>query len=283
MAYTSCTRNTKAHVCRTCSRPLPIDCFKYHKNTKGYSYYEIWACKRCQSLTEMERKRRPDVKARNAARRKELYWEKKRVEQAKLNSKRSYIKRKKLRMFKKDALFVECRSCKKILPRDSYYRKNDWQCPQCCCAETQSYHARKRIEDPEWYKRSVAKLLQWKKDNPERVYLQQRILKNRRLKRMLENGTHDFTHEQWLSLIDFWDYTCAYCDKRGGNLERDHVVPLAKGGEHTLSNIVPSCPSCNRKKETLDMRTWLNDEQRYEATLTTMGDTEYEIYAKENM
>ena len=130
-------------------------------------------------------------------------------------------------------------------------------------------------------RKGLEQLYKWKADNPERERLRQRTVKNKRLKRLLENGTHDFTHEQWLRLIAHWNYTCAYCDKRGGRLERDHILPLARGGEHTLSNIVPSCGHCNRKKETLDMRTWLNDEQRYEAILMTVGDAEYDILRDE--
>ena len=32
--------------------------------------------------------------------------------------------------------------------------------------------------------------------------------------------------------------------------EIDHVIPLAKGGLHTLSNLRPSCTYCNRSKGT---------------------------------
>ena len=177
-------------------------------------------------------------------------------------------------MFKKDAMFIECRDCKQILLQ-SEFRRCDYQCKECAKREAVEYRARKRIEDPEWHERSMAKLRQWKAANPERVRLRKRARTNKRMEYILENGVHDFTHKQWLHLIAHWDYTCAYCDKRGGTLEREHVISLSKGGEHTLSNIVPACGTCNRKKEKLDMRTWLNDEQRYEAILTTMGDAEY--------
>ena len=33
-------------------------------------------------------------------------------------------------------------------------------------------------------------------------------------------------------------------------LEMDHITPLSKGGDHTASNIVPCCRSCNAKKGT---------------------------------
>jgi 5-methylcytosine-specific restriction endonuclease McrA len=30
--------------------------------------------------------------------------------------------------------------------------------------------------------------------------------------------------------------------------ELDHIIPLAKGGDHTKSNVQCVCASCNRKK-----------------------------------
>lgn len=59
----------------------------------------------------------------------------------------------------------------------------------------------------------------------------------------------DFTHAQWIAMQEHFKHCCAYCGKRAkGHLTQDHVTPLRKGGNHTLSNIVPACRSCNSKK-----------------------------------
>lgn len=59
----------------------------------------------------------------------------------------------------------------------------------------------------------------------------------------------DFTHQQWVELQDRYDHRCAYCGKRfKGKLTQDHVIPLSKNGNHTLSNIVPACGPCNSSK-----------------------------------
>ncbi|CAO0836155.1 Bacteriophage protein OS=Streptomyces microflavus OX=1919 GN=Smic_81110 PE=4 SV=1 [Streptomyces microflavus] len=39
-------------------------------------------------------------------------------------------------------------------------------------------------------------------------------------------------------------YGCAFCGGPYDDIE--HLVPLSKGGEHSLDNIVPSCRDCNR-------------------------------------
>ena len=45
------------------------------------------------------------------------------------------------------------------------------------------------------------------------------------------------------------NYTCAYCGKRGGILEIDHILPISRGGSDNKSNLVTSCRHCNRQKK----------------------------------
>lgn len=46
---------------------------------------------------------------------------------------------------------------------------------------------------------------------------------------------------------------CAYCGDPvpPSAMQVDHVVPLRKGGEDTLDNMLPACRSCNHYKSTL--------------------------------
>ncbi|MFB7919238.1 HNH endonuclease [Streptomyces sp. NPDC056061] len=54
-----------------------------------------------------------------------------------------------------------------------------------------------------------------------------------------------FTHTDMLRDWEDHDlYACAFC---GGPYEEiEHLVPLSRGGEHSLANLVPSCIECNR-------------------------------------
>jgi hypothetical protein len=57
---------------------------------------------------------------------------------------------------------------------------------------------------------------------------------------------------------DLW--ACTYCDSSlGGKVvgEVDHVVPMSAGGLHILSNMVPSCRTCNRGKSDRPVQVWL--------------------------
>ena len=44
------------------------------------------------------------------------------------------------------------------------------------------------------------------------------------------------------------NYTCLYCNKKGGKLEVDHIVPLSRGGNNDTENLTTSCQKCNRQK-----------------------------------
>ena len=44
---------------------------------------------------------------------------------------------------------------------------------------------------------------------------------------------------------------CFYCKAKVKDLTIDHVTPLARGGSHTLDNIVFACHECNSKKRDL--------------------------------
>lgn len=41
---------------------------------------------------------------------------------------------------------------------------------------------------------------------------------------------------------------CRKCGRRTGDLEIDHIIPIAKGGKSTYENLQTLCKSCNKKK-----------------------------------
>ena len=81
------------------------------------------------------------------------------------------------------------------------------------------------------------------KDNKERVNAWS--AKRRALK--LKATVEDFTAQD---VLDKWGTDCHICKKSIDALDwhMEHVVPLSKGGEHSLSNVKPSHPICNLSK-----------------------------------
>lgn len=62
---------------------------------------------------------------------------------------------------------------------------------------------------------------------------------------------------------------CAYCGDpiAFGAMQVDHVVPLRKGGEDTLDNMLPACRSCNHYKSTLTVEQFRVAVERMPAVL----------------
>lgn len=74
-----------------------------------------------------------------------------------------------------------------------------------------------------------------------------------RAARITANGG-TFTKADWQQLLRR-DKQCLCCGTIH-NLTADHVVPIAKGGQHAFSNMQVLCKSCNSKKgtQTIDYR-----------------------------
>jgi 5-methylcytosine-specific restriction endonuclease McrA len=52
------------------------------------------------------------------------------------------------------------------------------------------------------------------------------------------------------------DYTCSYCDERGGRLECDHILPVSRGGLDAMGNLATACFRCNRSKRDKTPEEW---------------------------
>ncbi len=99
------------------------------------------------------------------------------------------------------------------------------------------------------YERNKERLLkkgnEWRNRNPERVAAYAR--KRRASRRGA--AINDLTMEQWNRIQQAYGHRCVYCGKKmKGRLSQDHITPLSKGGNHTVSNVVPACVPCNSSK-----------------------------------
>ncbi|MFE4718525.1 HNH endonuclease [Streptomyces sp. NPDC056728] len=78
----------------------------------------------------------------------------------------------------------------------------------------------------------------------------------RRRARELEATLDAFTLEDLYASWDEADYAgCYWCDgdfTEADPMHVDHLVPLARGGAHTVHNLVPAHASCNTSKGAKD-------------------------------
>lgn len=73
---------------------------------------------------------------------------------------------------------------------------------------------------------------------------------------------HKFTEENWQETKDYFDNKCAYCGF-DEELTQEHFIPLSKGGEYTVNNIIPACKSCNCSKKDRDFFKWYPEQEFY--------------------
>lgn len=82
----------------------------------------------------------------------------------------------------------------------------------------------------------------------------------RRARKYAATGTYTWTEvtHVWLHI----GKVCAYCHEPTTQIEPDHVIPLARGGSNSITNILPSCQRCNGDKRELLIHEWAADRVR---------------------
>lgn len=109
----------------------------------------------------------------------------------------------------------------------------------------------------------VAKLAEWRAQHPAPEFLGRAEY----LRLAREKGTHK--PSEWYALFRKVKGRCYYCkietdfittprlDPR--HTEKDHLIPVSRGGSDAIENIVVSCRRCNMEKSTMtaaEYRAW---------------------------
>ena len=131
------------------------------------------------------------------------------------------------------------------------------------CAAKKHY----RQTTPDYAERHRESAKQWRLDHPE----QYRAIRNKYLSKARKTEAYRLANransarrkmrrwrrpdgspvykERLAALLRRHNGKCYWCRKSyGETYHLDHVMPLAIGGEHDITNLVVSCPTCNLKK-----------------------------------
>ena len=154
----------------------------------------------------------------------------------------------------------QCSKCKTIKPLEDFYNRKSHSsgkrpaCKKCELLDKQLYRKTnpekiiKHIDLP--YEKRLYKIESAKKWNkshkPERTLA---MAKRRALKK--QNGVFSVTAKE---IKKIQNMNCLYCGLLGGQV--DHVIPLTRGGTHSIGNLVPACRSCNASKNDKTITEW---------------------------
>jgi 5-methylcytosine-specific restriction endonuclease McrA len=102
-----------------------------------------------------------------------------------------------------------------------------------------------RKENPEKQKLAV---LRWEKNHPLAAAQKQ----HRRRSRKLSNGVFEILEKELKSLYSSPCVVCGSCNE----ITADHIVPISRGGQHSIGNLQPMCKPCNSSKSDKFMVEW---------------------------
>lgn len=173
----------------------------------------------------------------------------------------------------KDGLFTKCKDCLNTLRREQlraappdarekllsgkrdYYERvkstPEYQAKQK--ATRDANRAAKREYDRKRHEqnkgKNILRVTEWTKRNPDK----RRVIVFGYDARRRQRKVGGSTTKEVRAWIDGQSKICYWCNaKCPENFHVDHYYPLAKGGAHTVSNLVISCPKCNCRKNAKD-------------------------------
>lgn len=155
-----------------------------------------------------------------------------------------------------------CTKCKEVkafnlfgissASKDGFHHR----CKECCNKHAVEY----RNKNPEKVKQSkkqyreanLEKVKKYQKQycssNPEKY----KNYCNTRRSKKVSNGVFKVTDKE---LKKLYSSSCIYCGSTN-LIQADHVIPLTKGGRHSIGNLVPACSRCNQSKGSKFLAEW---------------------------
>lgn len=157
---------------------------------------------------------------------------------------------------RKNGLSVTCKTC-------SIQRTRRWEKENKDKVNEKSrkkYHKNleksrkdRRIRVRKWYsnnsKKSIAATKSWNMRNPH----SKRISEQKRRSAKISRGVFKISKKEILKIISSPCVACGSYDK----ITMDHIVPLSRGGKHSIGNLQPLCFSCNASKNNRVMTEWI--------------------------
>lgn len=141
-----------------------------------------------------------------------------------------------------------CRATNRRYQRSERGKKQQLQYREANGAKRRQWARNNRALAPERYRNYWNA---WAEGNQESLRLRD---KTRHSRRRANGGSVSL--RDWQRLVRRYRGCCAYCGAVADPVCMDHVIPLAKGGRHTIGNVLPACGYCNSTKHALLLVVW---------------------------
>lgn len=214
-------------TCTQCQRSLPATTAFFQK--RSYTPGFLPQCRRCLNHAHREWYHR-NKDARRAKR--QAYNRANREKKARYN--RQYRQENLKRLREKERWYREQNKDRKKLYNREYRNRNK----EKIAAKQREYRRRNKFILNAYKRRQYAK-------QPWQAIER----RQRRRARILGALKNDLTPQQWEAIKAHYKHRCVYCGTRPKRLTKDHILPLSKGGNHSVDNVVPACLSCNSRKQ----------------------------------
>lgn len=126
-------------------------------------------------------------------------------------------------------------------------------CSKRC--KSRAVESRRRRDDRARYlkerDRRIAYAIEYARQNPD---IGQRA-KRKRKALLSQAGIFEVTARDWSRLKARYGNRCAYC-AADRHLTMDHIIPVSRGGRHSIGNLIPACGRCNSAKRTRTIMEW---------------------------
>ena len=158
-----------------------------------------------------------------------------------------------------------CRACKAIYAKRSrnnhpnyakeHYAKNADYYKQWAANWRKTHGKENSLKAQKWNRKNRERYNErmrlWRQDNPDKVHRTNKINQAKRKKAKV----FKVTVKDWKKLLNQYNFCCFYC-KDKGEMTMDHIIPISRGGNHSIGNIIPACKSCNSKKNKRFIMEW---------------------------
>ena len=228
----------QSKTCTKCNQTLLLDNFSRHNGKKSSATGYRPTCKKCDVAynREYRARNRKKVNARKS-------------EWARNNRHRMRDAEQRYREKNRERLREYHREWREQNPdivkaqKAAWLEKNHERKKQLDREYGKANRAKNNLATRKYRERNPEKIKQfernWRLANPQKVLLQshkRRALKN-------QNGVFLVTKKDVKKLMQ---QNCVYCGSPAEHL--DHVIPIARGGKHSIGNLAPACAFCNMSK-----------------------------------